>query len=165
MRAITRTAALLVIFFVAAIHESPLRAADSFVARAVAVHDGDTVSVLRFGHERIRIRLEGVDCPELRQAYGRRAKRATADLVFGREVTVVPVDEDAYGRLVARIRVDGEDVALTLVRRGLAWQYRRYSHDRALADAERAARAARIGLWADPHPQPPWEWRREHPRD
>jgi micrococcal nuclease len=139
--------------------------AEPFAARVVAVHDGDTVSVLRSDRERLRIRLQGIDCPELHQAYGRRAKRLTSDLVFGRRVTVVPLEEDAYGRLVARVLLDGEDLSLTLVRQGLAWHYKRHSRDRELAAAERRARSDRVGLWADRDPLPPWEWRREHPRN
>jgi micrococcal nuclease len=143
---------------------APVRA-ESFAAKVIAVHDGDTISVLRHGRERLRVRIDGIDCPELYQHYGRRAKQLTGDLAFGRMVTVVPVDEDAYGRLVARIRVDGEDLSLALVRRGLAWHYKRYSSDPALANAERQARADRVGLWAQSNPVPPWEWRRRHPRD
>ncbi len=52
------------------------------------------------------------------------------------------------------------DVNLEMVRRGLAWHYKRYSTDPALADAEAAARARRAGLWADPAPVPPWSYRR-----
>ncbi len=127
--------------------------------RVVAVHDGDTISVLQEQHS-VRVRLHGIDCPELHQPFGRAAKRATSSLVFKRDVRIVPVDTDRYGRLVARVFVGSLDVNLELVRRGFAWHYVRYSHDAALAAAQREARAARRGLWADPHPVPPWAWRR-----
>lgn len=123
-----------------------------FTATVVAIHDGDTISV-RTSRETIRIRLEGIDCPEYRQPYSARAKRFTSELVYRREVTVESRGEDQYGRLLARLRVDGVEVNEALVRNGLAWHYQRGAIDRALADAEKTARAARAGLWADPHPE------------
>ena len=131
-----------------------------FEGRVVAVHDGDTISVLRHGHS-VRVRLHGIDCPELGQAFGRAAKRAASSLVFKREVRVVPVDVDRYGRPVARVFLGSTDINLELVRRGLAWHFVRYApHDSALANAEREARSARRGLWAERNPVPPWTWRR-----
>jgi endonuclease YncB( thermonuclease family) len=65
--------------------------------------------------------------------------------------------------LVAVVFVGRTNVNLELVRRGLAWHYTRYSSDRQLAAAERSARAARLGLWADAHPIPPWDWRHGAP--
>jgi micrococcal nuclease len=133
----------------------------SFSATVVAIHDGDTISV-RTARETIRIRLEGIDCPEYRQPYSARAKQFTSQLVFSKEVTIDDRGEDQYGRLLARVRVDGIEVNEALVRNGLAWHYQRGAIDRALADAERTARAARTGLWADANPVPPWRWRRDH---
>ena len=134
-----------------------------FTGTVVAIHDGDTISV-RTTRETIRIRLEGIDCPEYRQPYSARAKQFTAELVHRKDVTVDGRGEDQYGRLLARVRVGGVEVNEALVRNGLAWHYQRAEIDPALAAAERAARAARVGLWADPNPVPPWRWRRDHPR-
>mgnify|MGYP001765834058 CR=1 FL=1 len=124
-----------------------------------AVHDGDTISVMQEGRA-VRIRLHGIDCPELHQPFGRAAKQTASSLVFKRDVRVVPVDVDAYGRLVADVYLGSLHVNLELVRRGFAWHYTRYSRDAALAAAEREARSARRGLWADSDPIPPWAWRR-----
>ena len=66
---------------------------------------------------------------------------------------------DRYGRTLARIEVEGQDVNRQMVADGLAWHYVRYSKDAGLAAAEREARAAARGLWADREPVPPWEWR------
>jgi micrococcal nuclease len=129
-----------------------------FGGRVITVHDGDTISVLREGRC-VRLRLHGIDCPELGQAFGRGAKQMTSSLVFKRDVHVVPVEIDQYGRLVARVVVGSTNLNLELVRRGLAWHYTRYSDDRALASAEREARSARRGLWAERRPVPPWAWR------
>ncbi len=110
------------------------------------------------GHERIR--LHGIDCPEKRQAFGKRAKQFTSTLVFGNTVTVQVLDRDRYGRTVGVVLLpDGRSLNHELVRAGLAWMYRRYTNDQSLSDLEEEARVARRGLWADPHAVPPWEWR------
>jgi endonuclease YncB( thermonuclease family) len=127
--------------------------------RCVAVLDGDSIRVLE-GDETIEVRLEGIDAPEHRQAFAERAKRALSDLVYGRNVEVRAEGRDGFGRVLGRVYVGGLDVNLEMVRRGLAWHYKRYSTDRALAEAEGAARARRAGLWVDPEPVPPWMYRR-----
>jgi endonuclease YncB( thermonuclease family) len=125
----------------------------------VGVGDGDTVTVRAQGRT-LKIRLEGIDCPELGQDFGRRAKQFTSDMVFAKEVSVEPRGTDSYGRTVARVFSGKKDLGLELLNRGLAWHYRRYSSDRVLAEAERQARRARVGLWSAKDPTPPWEWRR-----
>jgi micrococcal nuclease len=134
-------------------------AGETFSGKVVAIHDGDTISVLR-GREPVRLRLEGIDTPELGQAFGRAAKQFTAALAFGREVTVTTRYRDTFDRPVARVRLGGEDLSQALVRAGMAWHFTRYSNDRELATAEREARSARRGLWAEPNPTPPWLWRK-----
>jgi endonuclease YncB( thermonuclease family) len=138
-------------------------AAETFTGRVVGVGDGDTITVLRDRAE-VRVRIHAIDCPELHQAFGRKAKALTSELVFGKSVLVLPVTSDKYGRIVGRVVVDKRDVGLELVRSGLAWHFTRYSNDSILADAERAAREARRGLWADSNPTPPWDYRPAHPR-
>jgi len=133
-----------------------------FDALVVGVHDGDTITVLR-DRQRIRVRLHGIDCPELGQAFGRPAKRLTSSLVFNQVVHLLPRDVDRYGRLVADVFAGHTEVNLELVRRGLAWHYTRHSSDPRLAAAERTARTGRLGLWADAHPTPPWDWRHGAP--
>ena len=109
----------------------------------------------------LKVRLAGTDAPERRQAFGRKAKETLSALVFGRTVRVVEVDRDRYGRLVGRVYRGNLDVNAEMVRRGMAWVYRKYTRDRELYRLEDDARAARRGLWADAHPVPPWEYRRK----
>jgi endonuclease YncB( thermonuclease family) len=138
-----------------------LAAGGVWTGRGVAVSDGDTIRVLR-GRAQERVRLHGVDCPELGQAFGQRARQRTAELVMGRDVRVRVLDRDRYGRLVAEIILpDGESLNRKLVAEGLAWWYREYARrDAGLRLLEEQARAARRGLWADASPVPPWVWRR-----
>ena len=108
----------------------------------------------------MRVRLEGIDYAERGQDFSERAKQFTSDMVFGRVVTVDVRDIDRYGRLVARVSVDRQDVSLALVRAGLAWHFTRYSADPQLAAAEAAARSAKVGLWDHANPIAPWQFRR-----
>jgi len=109
------------------------------------------------------VRLDGIDCPESGQAFGSRAKAFTSELTFGKVFTVCPRNKDRYGRTVAEIVLpDGRDVSHELVRTGFAWWFRKYAtHETELARLEAEAQAARRGLWIDPHPIPPWEWRNQ----
>ena len=107
------------------------------------------------------IRLEGIDAPELGQPSGKAAKQALSALVFGQVATIKPLEKpDRYGRTLARVFVDGTDVNLEMIRQGMAWHFTTYSKEAALADAEKEARAAKRGLWADREPVAPWEWRK-----
>ena len=73
---------------------------------------------------------------------------------------ILPKEKDRYGRLVARVRINGKDVSLELVKAGLAWHYKEYSSDPTLSGAERQARAEGLGVWSLADPIPPWEQRR-----
>lgn len=129
--------------------------------KCVGVADGDTIAVLH-AKQAEKIRLHGVDCPEKTQAYGTRAKQFTAALVFGKVVTVDPVNTDRYGRTVARVKCpDGRSLNALLVQAGMAWWYRQYDpHNQTLAALEKQARAKQLGLWAEASPTPPWDYRR-----
>jgi endonuclease YncB( thermonuclease family) len=105
--------------------------------------------------------LWGIDAPESKQPWGTRAKQFTGDLAVGKVVTVRVRDIDRYKRTVAEIILpDGRNLNQELVRAGMAWWYRQFAKgDTVLPELEREARAAKRGLWADPSPVPPWEWR------
>jgi len=92
---------------------------------------------------------------------GTEPSKQVSALAFGRVVTVHPKDVDRYGRIVARVVLpDGRSLNEALVRGGWAWWFRRYApNDARLRALETEAREARRGLWADPSPVPPWEWR------
>ncbi len=142
---------------------SPRSRGPLFTGRVVAVHDGDTISVL-VGRRPRKVRLEGIDCPELSQPYGRVAKLFTSDRAFGKTVDVQQTTVDRYGRIVGRVVVNGEDLSNAILAAGLAWHYTQYSSDRTLDAAEWSARAAHRGLWSQPNPMPPWVYRRPRAR-
>jgi endonuclease YncB( thermonuclease family) len=139
--------------------QEPSPSATVLVGRVVSVTDGDTIDLLDENKTTHRIRLHGIDAPERAQPFSRRSRQHLADAVFGREVDVEVLGKDKYGRTIGRVLVEGDDVCLSLIRAGLAWHYVRYDQSPEYAAAEAAARAAKRGLWLDPHAIPPWDWR------
>jgi endonuclease YncB( thermonuclease family) len=135
--------------------------ASDFSGRVVAVLDGDTIEVLHTG-KADRIRLAGIDCPEKKQPFGQRAKQATSALSFGQHVTVRSAGKDRYRRTLGTVELtDGTNLNYELVRQGWCWWYWKYAPDEiVLAVLEMSAREAKKGLWVDPSPVPPWEWRK-----
>ena len=130
--------------------------------KVVKVQDGDTITVLE-GKTQHRVRLDGIDCPELKQAYGQQAKQYTSILVFGKKVRVLYTDKDRYGRILGTVfTMGGANLNHELVRAGLAWHYTQFSSSKKLAALERAARKAGRGLWKDRDPIPPWQFRKRH---
>jgi endonuclease YncB( thermonuclease family) len=133
--------------------------------RTVGIIDGDTIKVLTAAKQQIRVRIAFIDAPEKGQAFGQRAKQAMSELVFGKDVELQVHSIDPYGRLVARVLVDGQDAGLELLKQGFCWVYEKYVVQ-ARIDIEASYRAAqavaqsdKVGLWQDADPVPPWEWR------
>ena len=141
---------------------SSFLSASIHVGRVVGVYDGDTVTVLEDEKRQLKVRLAEIDTPELAQPYGRQAKMALSDLVFGKTVTVNVQDRDRYGRYVAHLYVDTMDVNAEMLRRGAAWVYRQYATDPQLYVLETQAKKERQGLWglSEAERVAPWEWRR-----
>ncbi len=134
----------------------------------IAIEDGDTLTLLDGSFQKYRLRLSDIDAPEAQhgkarpgQPFNERSKQNLAKMCFGVTATALITHMDTrYGRPVARIRCKGQDANLEQVKAGLAWFNTKYSHDQVMKAAEVSAREARMGLWADPDPVPPWEWRR-----
>lgn len=133
----------------------------SFRATVVGVSDGDTITVLDAINQQHKIRLAEIDAPERGQPWGDRSRKALSGLVFGKMVSVQQTDTDRYGRIVARVFGDGQDVNRAMVKDGHAWAYRQYLTDEALLATEARARSERSGVWSmsDAQTVPPWEWR------
>jgi endonuclease YncB( thermonuclease family) len=129
----------------------------------VGVADGDTLT-LRCGwvgaFRQVTVRLAEVDAPEKRQAYGQRSRQSLALMCFGTLATMRPEGEDRYRRTVARVECRGEDVSEAQARTGAAWFSKDYGKDPVVKVLADEAKRERRGLWADPRPMPPWDWRR-----
>lgn len=139
--------------------------ADTIEGRVVGVSDGDTVTLLDSTKTQHKIRLQGIDAPEAKQAFGQASKRHLSNLVFNRQVTLTCTKTDRYQRKVCVVIVGGVDANLEQVKAGMAWWYRAYAkeqipeHRAVYQAAEMDAQRQRIGLWRDAEPVPPWEWR------
>ncbi len=130
----------------------------------VGVKDGDSI-ILFVGGLETEVRLDRIDAPERGQPFSTRAKEALTALASGKTLRIEDRGRDHYGRLLARVYAGEIELNLRLVESGLAWHFVKYSDDSVLASAEAEARRLKRGLWADPHPEAPWDYReRDHPR-
>lgn len=137
----------------------------------IAISDGDSLTV-RCGtpgeRRPVRVRIAAIDAPESRQAYGQSARKNLARLCFRQQARLYALGHDTYGRMLADVRCGGKNVATAQVRAGLAWVYAprggkpKYP---GLAALQAQARQARTGLWSQPRPQAPWDYRRRHRRN
>jgi endonuclease YncB( thermonuclease family) len=150
------------------------------LGRVVSVADGDTVTVLDSNNVQHKIRLAGIDAPEKSQPFGDRSKQSLSRAVMGKEVKVLWSKQDRYGRLVGTVWVTpvshpcthtGEpcpqtlDVGRAQLTVGLAWHFKKYENEQSEEDRlayafdEQEARARKAGLWSEPDPVAPWDWR------
>lgn len=134
--------------------------AEQFAGRVIVVIDGDTVLLLRHGHP-LKVRLAGIDAPEKSQDYGMASRDALAQMVLHRQTEVETRAIDKYGRTVALLKIGKLNVNQEMVRRGMAWDYAYFNHDRAYVALQNEARQAKRGLWQQADPVPPWQWRRQ----
>jgi endonuclease YncB( thermonuclease family) len=133
----------------------------------VGVADGDTITVLDQHMNTYKIRLQGIDAPEKKQAFGEKSKQSLNDLVNGKQVHIEYDKEDKYGRMVGKVTLGDLDVCLQQLVLGMAWHYKKYQNeqpatDRAVySDTEMKSKSLRLGLWADETPMPPWAFRKK----
>lgn len=138
--------------------------------QALDVHDGDSFTLRADDGRRVRVRVAGIDAPEQHQPFSDAARRHLGELLRGHRLRIDPVKQDVFERTVAKVWVlDGDaapvDAGLSLIEAGLAWHFVRYQADQPPADvpryaqAERAARGRRAGLWQDKAPEAPWDFR------
>lgn len=133
--------------------------------RIVHVHDGDSITLLDAQNRQHKIRLDGIDAPELGQAFGQASRRQLQEASLRREAEARCHKTDRYDREVCQVTVDGADISLQQLEHGMAWMFRRYARElsattrRSYDSAETFARERQRGLWSEASPQPPWEWR------
>ena len=135
------------------------------------VIDGDTLTLVTREGTKLKVRLYGIDAPEIRhegitgQPHGEEARAALAELALGRKVTVKIVDVDTHRRVVGVVYRSGTDINRELVRSGHAWAYQRYlsaPYASGYLDAENEARTGRLGLWKQANPDPPWKFKQRN---
>lgn len=136
-------------------------------AKIVHIADGDTLTVLGPDKNTYKIRLQGIDAPEKKQPFGQVCKEKLMSLTNNQLAEVEAYKKDRYGRIVAKVRVDGKDIALEQIKAGCGWHYLAYEKEQSASDqkaydkAEQQARAAERGLWQDAKPVAPWDFRKQ----
>lgn len=134
---------------------------DGITGKVVSVIDGTTVEVQTPNSQIYKVRLSGIDSPELSQEYGADAKKLLEKLVLEKNVAVKIVGKDRWGRYLGEMIIDGKiDPRIELLKQGLAWT----AEKNPLPDLEEYRAKAQQrgkGLWKQPDPTPPWIYRRQ----
>ena len=129
--------------------------------KVTKVADGDTFTLIDSYGKISKIRLYGIDCPELNQPFGKDAKRFTAGLILNQTVYIEQISKDRNGRVVAKVHYNNrQSLNEELLRKGMAWHFTKYDKSASYAAIERQAKASKAGLWAFASPIAPWDWRR-----
>ena len=154
-------AVLVVLFFSAAVAVAA-KPPYTLTGMVVALTDGDALTILDRAGTQHRIRLAGIDAPELTQTFGTQSRDGLAEKVRGKVVRVDVIDIDRTKQEVGRMYLGGRFINAELVRDGFAWRFVRFDLPGEFKAAEADARAHKRGLWTEPHPLPPWQFRRQN---
>ena len=132
--------------------------------KVTSIRDGDTFIVRSKNGTEKRIRMYGIDSPELAQDFGREAKVFSEELCLNQWVAIEDHGTDKYNRWLAKIILaDGTNLNYKLVEEGFAWKYH-YSKDPELARLELKAKENQKGLWSQSAPEDPYQYRKENKR-
>ena len=121
--------------------------------------DGDSVTVAISEEKIISIELDGIDCPELEQDFGKEAQDFTKNFIYKKKVKVEIRAYDTESSVIGRVFLEDKDLSLALIEAGLAWYDKKKSSDKKLAKAQKKAKKAKKGLWSKEKPTPPWIFR------
>jgi endonuclease YncB( thermonuclease family) len=117
---------LLKLFLLAIIFNNCIALAANVEGKVIGIADGDTITILDNNKTQLKIRLAGIDAPEKNQPFGSVSKKSLSDLVFGKHVTIHYSKQDRYGRIVGKVILEGRDMCLEQIYRGMAWYYKKY---------------------------------------
>lgn len=137
--------------------------ANSFelVGKVIKVSDGDTVTLLTDDKISHKIRLNDIDAPEKKQAFGNKSRDNLASYIAGELVTVKYKSKDKYGRVLGTIYFEDLDINLQQIKNGYAWVYKQYSKNQTYYQEEQKAKELKKGLWIEKEPIAPWEFRKQ----
>ena len=134
--------------------------AETLNGTVISIASGDTF-ILKTSAGEEKIRLEGIDCPEMEQPFGDKAKQFTASKILNKQVEAEIISRDNYNGTWAVVYTsDGKSLNQELLKVGLAWWYHKYSDDQSLGELETKARLKHRGLWNQIAPIAPWDFRR-----
>ncbi len=128
----------------------PVHAQQFLQCKVVNVADGDTITCLenRTPH---KIRLDGIDAPERKQAFGRKARQILSARIIHKHLRIRLYNKDRYGRFIGTLYDQHQDINAWMIEQGYAWAYRKYlkKHNKHYLSLEKKARQAQRGLWID----------------
>jgi endonuclease YncB( thermonuclease family) len=133
--------------------------------RVTDVEDGDTITVQGADGTIYPVRLQAIDAPEFKQDNFKNSKKSLSALVLNKDVKVIVVTKDADGRQIGTVLLDGRDIGLIQLEKGMAWHYKRFAYEQTpearkqYADAQAKAQAETVGIWDEKRPIPPWVFR------
>lgn len=137
--------------------------AAAMMCLVIGIVDGDTIDARcgdKGAYQQIRVRVNAIDAPESKQAFGQVSKRSASDLCYMQEAKIIPNNTKTYDRVVASVECRGKDLAAHQVQQGLAWVYPQYAKKRQdLFPLQESAKSAGVGLWSIPNQVEPWRYR------
>lgn len=136
---------------------------ENILCQVVKIADGDTFTCLTYDKKQLKVRMASIDAPEKSQDFGQRSKEKLSSLIFGKEVVVSIESYDKYGRAIAEVFNQDNNISVnyTMVFTGYAWNYARYSKDPAYAEAQELAQKNKVGLWSMKNPIEPEKFRHQ----
>lgn len=137
----------------------PLIAYGNSDMKLIEVHDGDTVTLSYKNGKKVKVRLFGIDAPELAQLYGDESKRHLYNLLKRKNISLKSNGKDTYNRLIATLYVNDKNINLQMIKDGYAWHYERYYKSDEYSEAQKNAKSNKLGLWKQDNPTEPWVFR------
>ena len=132
------------------------------ITKINSVHDGDTINVINEDGKKVKIRLYGIDAPELKQEFGEDSRKCLEEMLKGKKIFYAVEDIDRYKRVVVTIYADNVNINYEMIKKGCAWSYFQYSKSVRNEYMQLKAKYNNIGLWAYDNPKAPWEYRQEN---
>jgi micrococcal nuclease len=145
-----------IVFFTVLVMAAAGLSGATFTGWGYKALDGDSITVAISTEKIISIELEGIDCPELEQDFGKEAQEFTKNFIYKKKLKVEIKAYETEEFVIGRVFIDGQDLSLALAEAGLAWYDKKKSPDKNLARAQKNAKKAKKGLWSGPNPTPPW---------
>lgn len=138
-----------------------MKAEGTTVVKVTKVTDGDTYKAKLPSGKKITVRMEGIDAPEKKQKYGKESTEVLKQLIEGKYINLKVTGIDQYKRILAYTFLTlYQEASFEMVLSGYAWHFEKYNKNENLKKAQMMAKVKKIGLWADPNPVPPWDFRK-----
>lgn len=133
--------------------------------KVIRVSDGDTI-LIQSGSQKIRVRMYGIDAPELKQKYGEESKKYLEKRIMDKNVDIKVINQDQYGRKVGKVFYKNKDINLEMIETGNAWFYEYHAkREKEYRKAFKNAQEQKLGLWKEKNPQNPRNFRLENKRE